>query len=105
MVRELQPGEPRQIGSYRLRGLLGVGGMGRVFLGVSPGGQLVAVKVIRTELATDRQFRLRFRQEVAVARTVSGPFTAPVVDADAGAPPAVASHGLRGRAIAGGRGG
>jgi eukaryotic-like serine/threonine-protein kinase len=74
------------IGPYRLRGLLGVGGMGRVFLGLSAEGQLVAVKVVRTDLAADPQFRVRFRQEVAVARRVSGPFTAPVIDADADGP-------------------
>jgi len=45
MRRELQPGDPQQIGPYRIRGLLGVGGMGRVFLGASAAGQLVAVKV------------------------------------------------------------
>ena len=86
MVRELQPGDPLVIGPYRLRGQLGAGGMGRVFLGVSAEGQLVAVKVIRADLAIDPGFRARFRQEVAVARKVSGQFTAPVVDADTDGP-------------------
>jgi len=56
--------------------------MGRVFLGRSPGGRLVAVKVIRAELAESADFRARFGREVAVARKVSGLFTALVVDAD-----------------------
>ena len=86
MVRELQLGDPRVIGPYRLRGRLGVGGMGRVFLGISAEGQLVAVKVVRADLAGDPRFRAGFRQEVAVARKVSGPFTAPVVDADTDGP-------------------
>jgi hypothetical protein len=56
--------------------------MGRVFLGGSPGGRLVAVKVIRAELAEDAGFQARFAREVAAARRVGGIFTAPVVDAD-----------------------
>ena len=60
--------------------------MGRVFLGVSAGGRFVAVKVIRAELATDPEFRERFRREVDVARRVSGLFTAPVIDADLDGP-------------------
>jgi eukaryotic-like serine/threonine-protein kinase len=70
------------IGPYRLRGRLGAGGMGQVFLGLSAGGRAVAVKVIRADLATDPEFRARFRREVAVARKVSGLFTAPVIDAN-----------------------
>ncbi len=42
----------------------------------------MAVRVIRAELAANPEFRVRFRREVAAARTVSGPFTALVVDAD-----------------------
>ena len=56
--------------------------MGTVFLGRSPGGRLVAVKVIRAELAESTDFRARFGREVDVARQVSGLFTALVVDAD-----------------------
>ncbi len=67
---------------YRLLRRLGTGGMGRVYLGQSPSGQLVAVKLIRPELADDPGFRQRFAQEVSTARRVSGAFTAPVVDAD-----------------------
>src|ERR1039458_7053051 len=86
VVRELQPGDPQTIGSYRLVGQLGGGGMGRVFLGVSAGGRPVAVKVIRAELAADPQFRMRSGREVAAARRVSGVFTAMVVDADVDGP-------------------
>ena len=60
--------------------------MGQVFLGMSAGGRPIAVKVIRTELATDPDFRARFRGEVAAAQKVSGLFTALVVDADLDSP-------------------
>jgi len=60
--------------------------MGQVFLGMSAGGRPIAVKVIRTELATDPDFRARFRREVTAAQKVSGLFTALVVDADLDCP-------------------
>ena len=85
-MEELQVGDPPRIGPYLLLGRLGAGGMGRVFLGRSLGGRLVAVKVIRAELAGDQAFRARFAREVAAARRVSGVFTAPVVNADPAAP-------------------
>jgi serine/threonine protein kinase len=83
---ELQPEDPRWIGPYWLEGRLGSGGMGRVYLGRSPGGRHVAIKVIRAELAGDAEFRARFAREVSTARKVSGIFTAPVVDADPDGP-------------------
>jgi eukaryotic-like serine/threonine-protein kinase len=86
MMHELQPGDPQLIGPYRLRGRLGAGGMGQVFLGVSAGGRPVAVKVVRAHLATDPEFRERFRREIAVARKVSGVYTSPVIDADVDGP-------------------
>jgi serine/threonine protein kinase len=56
--------------------------MGRVYLGRSPGGRHVAIKVIRADLAENPDFRARFAREASAARKVSGIFTAPVVDAD-----------------------
>ncbi|WP_370145250.1 serine/threonine-protein kinase [Streptacidiphilus sp. EB129] len=81
-MQPLETGDPAAIGSYRLLGRLGAGGMGRVYLGRSPGGRTVAVKTVRAELASDVEFRDRFRREVAAARTVGGAWTAPVLDAD-----------------------
>jgi serine/threonine protein kinase len=83
---ELQAGDPSEIGPYRLVAVLGSGGMGRVYLGRSPGGRDVAVKVIRAELAADPEFRTRFRREVAAALLVNGLYTAAVVDADTEGP-------------------
>ncbi|MGW3913655.1 serine/threonine-protein kinase [Streptomyces sp. NPDC005070] len=71
-----------KIGPYRIVGRLGSGGMGWVYLGRSPAGREVAVKVVRPELAAEREFRERFAREVAAARVVSGAYTAAVVDAD-----------------------
>jgi DivIVA domain-containing protein len=86
-VLPLQPGDPTQVGRYRLLGRLGAGGMGRVFLGASPGGRKVAVKILHPERANDPGFRARFAHEVAAASKVSGFYTAPVVDANPDANP------------------
>ena len=86
MVEGLREGDPQSVGPYRLLGRLGSGGMGQVFLGRSAGGRLVAVKVIRPDLAGEPGFRARFAREVAAARTVCGLFTAPVADADVQGP-------------------
>lgn len=59
--------------------------MGQVFLGLSPGGRKVAVKLIRPEYASSPQFRRRFMHEVAAAGRVGGFHTAQVVDADTAA--------------------
>lgn len=57
-----------------------------MFLGASAEGQLAAVKVVHANLAADPEYRARFAGEVEVASTVSGPFTAPVIDADLDGP-------------------
>ena len=80
-MEPLAAGDPRQTGPYRLRSRLGAGGMGRVFLGFSPAGRAVAVKVVHPQLAADPAFRVRFAREVAAARAVSGAYTAPVLAA------------------------
>jgi serine/threonine kinase PknH len=78
-MKPLAAYDPRVIGEYRLRAQLGAGGMGRVYLGLSPAGRAVAIKVVHPDLASDAGFLRRFGQEVAAARAVSGIYTAPVV--------------------------
>ncbi|MGW2177173.1 protein kinase domain-containing protein [Streptomyces sp. NPDC001732] len=85
-MQPLEAGEPLSIGSYRLLGRLGAGGMGRVYLGRSTGGRTVAVKVVHPHFALDEQFRARFRREVDAARRIGAQWTAPVLDADPDAP-------------------
>ncbi|MEU8700952.1 protein kinase [Streptomyces sp. NPDC048680] len=77
----LRGGDPVEIGGYPLEARLGSGGMGTVFLARTSSGRPVAIKLIHQQYAGDDEFRIRFRQEVAAARRVSGAFTAAVVDA------------------------
>jgi WD40 repeat protein len=81
-MEPLQGSDPRFIAGYRLDFRLASGGMGIVFLGLSPGGRQVAVKLIRPEFAQDPEFRERFRREVGASRAIGGFHTAAVVDAD-----------------------
>jgi eukaryotic-like serine/threonine-protein kinase len=83
VIKDLKAGDPVSVGPYKLLSRLGAGGMGEVYLAKSPGGRLVAIKLIRPELAEERGFRARFAGEIAAARGVSGIYTAAVVDADA----------------------
>ncbi|WBB63880.1 serine/threonine-protein kinase [Streptomyces sp. WMMC500] len=80
-MQPVQSGDPEVVGPYRVLGRLGSGGMGRVFLGRSPGGATVAVKLVHPHFAHDDEFRTRFRREVEAARRVGGAWTAPVLDA------------------------
>ncbi|MGI5328613.1 serine/threonine-protein kinase [Actinomadura nitritigenes] len=85
-VRPPRPGDPRWIGAYEVAGFLGEGGMGSVLVGRGRGGRLVAIKLIRPELAGQPQFRARFRREAGNAMRVPRFCTAEVLDADPDAP-------------------
>ena len=78
-MEPLTADDPRAAGEFRLRARLGAGGMGQVYLGMSPAGRAVAVKVVHPELARDTEFINRFRGEVAAAQAVNGIYTAQVV--------------------------
>ncbi|GGT04278.1 MULTISPECIES: bifunctional serine/threonine-protein kinase/ABC transporter substrate-binding protein [Streptomyces] len=81
-MRPLLPADPASVGGHRLLGRLGSGGMGTVYLGRSPAGVLLAVKVIRADHAADPAFRARFRREAQAAAGLSGRWVVPVVAAD-----------------------
>ena len=78
-MEPLSAEDPQKIGEFRLHARLGSGGMGRVYLGFSPAGRPVAIKVVHSQFARDPEFLQRFSREVAAARAVSGMYTAPVV--------------------------
>ncbi|MEU0933161.1 serine/threonine-protein kinase [Embleya sp. NPDC005971] len=99
-MEALRDGDPTRLGPYRLRGRLGEGGMGEVFLGTSPSGVRVAVKTVRPEFATDHGFRDRFRREIDLARRVDSAWTAPIAEADPDAqPPWLATEYLTGLSL------
>lgn len=73
---------PAKIGDYQLVALLGSGGMGDVYFGVSPTADPVAVKVIRPHLVTGHMVRERFASEVDSLKMVFGSRVARLEDAD-----------------------
>ncbi|MFG1997797.1 serine/threonine protein kinase [Spirillospora sp. NPDC048911] len=78
----LQPGDPRRLGDYEITGRLGVGEQGAVFLGRSPAGGTVAVKLLHLRLSGEPAARSRFAGAFAAAQRVSGFCTAAIIDAD-----------------------
>ena len=74
--------------------------MGVVHLGVSPAGDLVAVKALRPWLVGGQDGRTRFEREVATLQRVRGPRVAEVLDADvAGDPPFIVTRYVRGNSL------
>ncbi|MGP4099420.1 serine/threonine-protein kinase [Nonomuraea sp. KM90] len=81
-MSELRADDPRQLGSYRLTRRLGQGGQGVVYLGHSPQGSQVAVKLLHASLSGDADVRRRFLGEVEAVRRVAAFCTAQLLDAD-----------------------
>ncbi len=78
-VTELRPGDPAGLGGYTLRGRLGEGGQGVVYLGADRHGRLAAVKWLRPHLAGDAVAAERFAREAAAAQRVAPFCTAQVL--------------------------
>ncbi|MFC5831041.1 serine/threonine-protein kinase [Nonomuraea insulae] len=81
-MSELRADDPQQLGSYRLTRRLGQGGQGVVYLGHSPQGEQVAVKLLHASLSGDPDGRRRFLGEVEAVRRVAAFCTAQLLDAD-----------------------
>ncbi|MFJ2728191.1 PQQ-binding-like beta-propeller repeat protein [Streptomyces collinus] len=80
-MRHLETGDPLRLGPYRLLGVLGEGGMGKVYVGQDHAGTVAAVKVLRPELAHDTGLAQRFVREALAAQTVRSPGVAAVLGA------------------------
>lgn len=78
------PGASRlgtRFGPYELKSLIGVGGMGEVYRAYDTVKErMVAVKLLRTEIAADAGFQERFRRESRVAARLQEPHVIPVHD-------------------------
>ncbi|TQS26414.1 serine/threonine protein kinase [Microbispora sp. KK1-11] len=79
MVTPLEPDDPRVLGEFTLTGRLGEGGQGVVFLGRSPRGEQVAVKVLKSGL--DSSVKERLVRELDAMRGVAPFCTARVLTA------------------------
>src|SRR3712207_2776295 len=67
---------------YRIEGVAGEGGMGRVYRARQVGlGRPVALKVIVPQLAGDVEFRQRFEREAHLAAAIDHPNVIPVYEA------------------------
>ncbi|PQM46806.1 Serine/threonine-protein kinase PknD [Mycobacterium talmoniae] len=68
-------------GRYRLRGLLGAGGMGQVFRAYDTElHREVAIKVLPPQASTDPTFEQRFRREARTAAGLDEPHVVPIHD-------------------------
>ncbi|MFF9479592.1 serine/threonine-protein kinase [Streptomyces sp. NPDC014733] len=81
-MRTLGAGDPLRLGPYRIVGVLGEGGMGKVYLGRDAEGRPAAVKVLLPELAHDRHLVDRFVREAQTARAVTSDGIARVLGAE-----------------------
>src|ERR1700753_4364258 len=72
---------PRQVGNYRLDGLLGSGGMGEVYTAYDTlRDRYVALKLLPEAFSDDREYLKRFQRESHVAARMREPHVIPIHD-------------------------
>ncbi|MDW5611493.1 serine/threonine-protein kinase [Mycolicibacterium sp. D5.8-2] len=70
-----------RFGPYELQSVIGVGGMGEVYRAYDTARErMVAIKLLRPEMAADHSFQERFRRESRVAARLQEPHVIPVHD-------------------------
>ncbi len=92
-----RPGDPDELGGYRILGRLGSGGQGVVYLGTGSTGERVAIKQMWLE---DERDRTQFVKEVAAARRVAPFCTAQVMAVGTDGPTSyIVSEYIEGRSL------
>jgi serine/threonine-protein kinase len=99
---QAEPELGERLGPYRLEAVLGEGGMGIVYRAArDPGGELVALKVLRRELSGDDTYRRRFEREGRIAAGITHKHLVRVVDSgESDGRPYLASEYIDGRTLA-----
>jgi len=88
------------VGDYTLLAKIGEGGMGVVHLARRPGGERVALKVLRPHIVGDDEARARLAREVSSLERIRSRWVAEIVDADPWAPvPYVATRYVPGLSL------
>ncbi|MGP8299479.1 protein kinase domain-containing protein [Streptomyces inhibens] len=96
-MNPLGTGDPLRLGPYRLLGVLGEGGMGKVYVGQDGAGTVAAVKVLRPELTHEANLVQRFVREAQAAQAVTSKGVACVLGAQTeGGRPWIATEFLTG---------
>src|SRR6267142_1774680 len=81
MATRTELGVGDSVGPYRIEARLGEGAVGVVFRAREPGGDVVALKLLKQRLGDDETFRARFVHEARAARHVEHDHLVPVLDA------------------------
>jgi len=68
-------------GHYKVRQLIGQGGMGEVYAADGKSGEMVALKVLHERAAQDPDLVARFRREASIAAQVQSPYVARILGA------------------------
>lgn len=66
-------------GIYKIRRLIGQGGMGEVYAAEGRGGEKVALKVLHERAAQDPDLVARFNREADIAKKISSPYVAAIL--------------------------
>jgi len=66
-------------GFYKIRRLIGQGGMGEVYAAEGRGGEKVALKVLHERAAQDPDLVARFNREADIAKKIESPFVAAIL--------------------------